>query len=55
MRAVTQKFAGDSAAYMHTFGGETARMSNTWRDLEVQIGEKSIPILTKLFAWLRRR
>lgn len=54
MRVVTQKFAGDSAAYMHTFGGETATLKNTFHDLEVEIGDKAIPMLTNLFGWIEK-
>lgn len=54
MHAVTQKFAGASARYMHTFGGETAALSNNWHDLEVAIGQKAIPELSKLIGWINK-
>lgn len=54
MHAVTQKFAGASARYMHTFGGETAALSNNWHDLEVTIGQKAIPELSKLIEWINK-
>lgn len=52
MSAVQSRFAGASAAYMHTLSGRLDALHNTFQELEVELGTALTPVLTRFVKWL---
>jgi hypothetical protein len=49
---VTQKLHGQADAYASTAAGARERLGAAFDELEVKVGQKLLPILTKLTIWL---
>jgi len=52
LSAIQKKFGGSSAAYAKTAAGEWDRFTATLEIVETEVGEKLLPVLTKVLTWL---
>lgn len=52
LAAIQKKYAGQADAYAKTQAGATDRMKVAWGNLQEQVGQKLMPVLTRLFTRL---
>lgn len=52
LHKMSDTFGGQAKAKAHSFEGTMARLSTTWHEAKVQVGEQLIPILQKLADWI---